>query len=56
MKIKYFESLGEMSSEIKQVDIVYAGYVINELKPDLVEVYLEALYGKVRNEGFLVIS
>lgn len=29
-----------MSSEVKQVDIVYAGYVINQLKPDLVEVYL----------------
>lgn len=29
MKIKYFESLGEMSSEVKQVDVVYAGYVIN---------------------------
>lgn len=56
MRIKYYESLGELSSEIKQVDMVYAGYVINELKPDLVEVYLEALYTKIKNYGFLVVT
>jgi hypothetical protein len=47
--IKHFESLGEMSTSVKDVDIVYAGYVLNELKPDLVEVYLEALYTKTKN-------
>lgn len=55
MRIKYYESLGEMSTDIRQVDIAYAGYVINELKPELVEVYLEALYTKVKNQGFLIL-
>lgn len=53
--IKYYESLGEMTVDVKEVDIVYAGYVMDEIKPELVEVYLEALYSKVKNEGFLAI-
>jgi ribosomal protein RSM22 (predicted rRNA methylase) len=40
---------------VREVDIVYAGYVLNELKPELVEVYLEALYAKVKNNGFLIV-
>lgn len=41
--------------KVKQVDIVYAGYVLNELDPELVEVYLESLWAKVKNQGFLVL-
>ena len=54
--IVHFESLAELSSQVKQVDIVYCGYVLNELKPELVEVYLEALYAKVKPQGFLVVT
>lgn len=28
-KIQHYETLGELSQQVKQVDIVYAGYVIN---------------------------
>lgn len=55
-KIAHFESLAELSSQVKQVDIVYCGYVLNELKPDLVVVYLEALYAKVKPQGFLILT
>jgi ribosomal protein RSM22 (predicted rRNA methylase) len=40
---------------VKNVDIVYVGYVLNEIDPDLVEVYLESLWMKVKNQGFLVL-
>jgi ribosomal protein RSM22 (predicted rRNA methylase) len=35
------------------MDIVYCGYVLNELKPELVTVYLEAMLAKVKPGGFL---
>ena len=55
-KIVQFESLAELSSQVRQVDMVYCGYVLNELKPDLVTVYLEALYAKVKPQGFLILT
>lgn len=34
---------------------MYAGYVLNELAPELIEVYLESLWIKVKSQGFLVL-
>jgi hypothetical protein len=28
-KIQYFETLGELSTKVSQVEMIYAGYVIN---------------------------
>ena len=36
LQIEHFETMGEMASQVKKVDIVYAGYVLNELKPEYV--------------------
>lgn len=40
---------------MRQVDVVYCGYVLNEIRPELVTVYLESLYSKVKVQGFLVL-
>ena len=42
-KVQFFKSLGELSAKIKTADLVYAGYVLDEIDPELVEVYLESL-------------
>jgi ribosomal protein RSM22 (predicted rRNA methylase) len=54
-KVQFFKSLGELSAKIKTADLVYAGYVLDEIDPELVEVYLESLWIKVKNQGFLVL-
>ena len=48
--------MGEMASQVRRVDMIYAGYVLNELKSEYVEVYLEALYAKLKYDGILVFS
>lgn len=53
-RIKHCESLAELAGE-GQMDIVYCGYVLNELKPELVTVYLEAMLTKVKPGGFLAV-
>lgn len=55
-KITHYETLGELSIRVRQVDIVYAGYVINELKGQLVETYIESLFLKVKPQGFLILT
>ena len=39
---------------VRKVDMVYAGYLLTELKSDAIEIYIEALLTKVKNGGLLV--
>lgn len=54
-EIQHYKSLGEIIRLVRDVEIVYVGYVLNELEGAMIPVYLEALYNKVRPGGFLVI-
>jgi ribosomal protein RSM22 (predicted rRNA methylase) len=40
---------------VSEVDLVYAGYVLNEIASEKVPIYVEALWTKVKPGGFLVV-
>lgn len=56
VEIQHYKALGELSRTVAEVDVVYAGYVLNEIESDKVEIYVEALWTKVKPGGFLVIA
>jgi ribosomal protein RSM22 (predicted rRNA methylase) len=38
--IRHFKALGELSRTVAEVDLVYAGYVLNEIESEKVPIYL----------------
>lgn len=54
--IKHFRALGELSRNVKEVDLVYAGYVLSEIESQMIPLYIEALATKVKKGGFLVFA
>ena len=37
------------------MDVIYCGYVLNEIRPELITIYLESLFQKIKVNGFLVL-